>query len=45
MNLTNQIYIMRKRLKDEQLLKIQKIISEEIERRKLNDEQQVYKNA
>ncbi len=39
MTIKNQLYIMRKRINDNDLLKIQKIINEEIERRTKNDNQ------
>lgn len=42
MNLKNQVYIMRKRIKDKDLLKIKEIVDLEIERRTLNDQIQVY---
>ena len=37
MNIKNQVYAMRKRIPDDMLLEIYSIVSEEIERRKLND--------
>lgn len=42
MNLKNQVYMMRKRIKDKDLLKIKEIVDLEIERRTLNDQIQVY---
>lgn len=40
MNIKNYLYQMRKRISDTELLKIQSIIEDEIERRSLNDVRQ-----
>ena len=39
-NIKNYLYTMRKRIKDEDLLKIEHIVNEEIERRSLNESRQ-----
>lgn len=39
------MYLYKKRIKDDDLLEIQKMVSEEIERRQLNDKNNSYKGA
>jgi len=43
MNLKNQFYIMHKRIADNTLLELQKMITEEIERRHINDNKNTIK--
>lgn len=43
MNIRTQVYIMKKRINDNELLKIKSIIDNEIERRALNDKNNAIK--
>lgn len=45
MNIKTQLYVLRKRINDKDLLKIKSIVENEIERRLQNDKQSNIKNG